>query len=656
MVDTLLPQTSHNNHTLGVLDLCQILDGIEDAAFIFEPNNHRIIAVNSKAAKITAWTRFDLTTMSIDQIVSWGKNINEILANRNYGRNPTKVTVMTRSEKTISTYARTITIRQNLSLLLLDGNASLPQGKIHLKRQNQTLSSIEELIQVSKSSKPITALSQVLEIGSKLLGADALAIYLGNEDKPSAKRYTVWGKESIFPIEIFASDLNYLLEPTLWTRGQRSILTLLHQSARSSGLAYLASCPIGQKDASIGVIAAGGYQMPVSEEMISLIKILGSVITDFINKNALTSNLQRQIKNHQYNLATFDAAKDAARDGMVLVDCDLYINEINPAAELILGYASKEVKGIVIDSIFIGTDRLIPAINLALQGVSTPNLGNIQLHRRDGSTFPADISVVPVKANEKTISALILLRDKSEHEQILVRTQQLEQRALLGEVTAVFAHEVRNPINNISTGLQLMAESIQEDQEQQDLITRLQQDCTRLTSLMESVLTFSRTGSYNFLPVDVGNLINRLVTRWTPRMTRLGIQPFINIPPGRHQISGDRRALEQVFTNLISNSVQAMKETDGGTLAIKITQNPGPTDRSTLQIDVSDTGPGIPEENQQKIFEPFFSTKPDGTGLGLAITKQIITAHKGSINLTSFPGGTVFHVNFPAHNTMEYSS
>jgi signal transduction histidine kinase len=66
-----------------------------------------------------------------------------------------------------------------------------------------------------------------------------------------------------------------------------------------------------------------------------------------------------------------------------------------------------------------------------------------------------------------------------------------------------------------------------------------------------------------------------------------------------------------------------------------------------IQIDISDTGPGISEEYHQKIFDPFFTTKKDGTGLGLAITKQIITAHKGNISLTSFPGGTVFHITLP---------
>jgi signal transduction histidine kinase len=254
---------------------------------------------------------------------------------------------------------------------------------------------------------------------------------------------------------------------------------------------------------------------------------------------------------------------------------------------------------------------------------------------------------------DKVLGALVILSDVSEHEQTKTRTQQLEQRALLGEVTAVFAHEVRNPINNISTGLQLMAiNTPKADTEQQELIQRLQQDCTRLTDLMESILTFSRTGNYNFEPLNVQSVIERLLTRWRPRLARLTIHHHLHVAPGTPPILGDNRALEQVFTNIISNAVQAMGDR-GGTLAVRIAPYFSPSKKVFTQIDISDTGPGIPDEIRERIFDPFFTTNPKGTGLGLAITKQIVTAHKGSIKPTSFPGGTVFHIQIPALDASE---
>ena len=135
-------------------------------------------------------------------------------------------------------------------------------------------------------------------------------------------------------------------------------------------------------------------------------------------------------------------------------------------------------------------------------------------------------------------------------------------------------------------------------------------------------------------------------------MARLNIQHHIQVAPDTPPIMGDQRALEQVFTNLISNAVQAMGD-NGGTLAVKIAPHFTPGRKTQTQIDISDTGPGIPEEIRDRIFDPFFTTDPKGTGLGLSITKQIVTAHKGSIHPTSFPGGTVFHIQIPALEAAE---
>jgi signal transduction histidine kinase len=171
-------------------------------------------------------------------------------------------------------------------------------------------------------------------------------------------------------------------------------------------------------------------------------------------------------------------------------------------------------------------------------------------------------------------------------------------------------------------------------------------DCKRLDHLMKSVLDFSKTSEYRLEPVDLYSLLSRLFDRWSPRMKRFNVQPLLQIEPGTPPVQGDRRALEQVFTNLISNAVQAMHD-HGGTLAVKAVASSPTREKPRLMISFTDSGPGISEENLAKVFQPFFSTNPEGTGLGLAITQQIIIAHKGTITVDSFPGGTVFHINLP---------
>jgi signal transduction histidine kinase len=114
------------------------------------------------------------------------------------------------------------------------------------------------------------------------------------------------------------------------------------------------------------------------------------------------------------------------------------------------------------------------------------------------------------------------------------------------------------------------------------------------------------------------------------------------------------RALEQVFTNLINNSIQAMSET-GGNLVIRIQPGDGselglPPSMESIEVSIADTGPGIPAEIQEKIFQPFFTTTSTGTGLGLTIVKRIISLHNGAIKLESFPGGTIFRIFLHIYN------
>jgi len=166
------------------------------------------------------------------------------------------------------------------------------------------------------------------------------------------------------------------------------------------------------------------------------------------------------------------------------------------------------------------------------------------------------------------------------------------------------------------------------------------------------VLAFARPVEYKVEPVDLGASIKRLMERWRPNMARVNVQHTVQVDPGTPLTAGDMRALEQVWNNLIGNAIQAMEET-GGTLSLKVRPVVTPDGNRRVEVSVLDTGPGIPEDVRERIFEPFYTTKRTGTGLGLAITKHIITAHKGSVAVTSIPGGTVFQVQLPVYDTNE---
>lgn len=511
----------------------------------------------------------------------------------------------------------------------------------------------EQLAQLTQKNTLEEALRLALELGQSLLGAQGLCIYRIDPKNRQLTRVTCQGKDAhALPesLEFGESQLTYT--PSIWTTGQRAI-THIQQSARSLDLESLVSVPIKMESERQGLLVAFNLPLRDSRLLVDMLENLAAHITVALSYYANRSNRHRANQEAMRAIAIRDAITENILDGIILLSPAMRVLDMNPAAEMMLGYASREVYGERIENILIGMESLPAALRMAINGMTSPNLGHGKLHRRSGQIFSAHLQVFPVQTGEELSNIVLLIRDMSESEQIRTRTQQLEQRALLGEITAIFAHEVRNPVNNISTGLQLMEMNLPENDINRELVARLQGDCNRLTHLMESVLAFAKPMEYKIAPIDLNRLLKQLLERWHPRMTRLGINLVYNVEENIPQALADGRALDQVFTNLLSNAINAMKDQPGGTLAVRIETTGEAGGKPWVHISISDTGPGIPPEVREKVFEPFFTTSPQGTGLGLSISKRIILAHKGKIDVESFPGGTIFTVQIPGANKEE---
>jgi two-component system, NtrC family, sensor histidine kinase AtoS len=475
--------------------------------------------------------------------------------------------------------------------------------------------------------------------------ASNVCIYQGDPEYPRLNKLVESGEMPVFSQTISSSDLIRLSKVNVWMPGKRMTVEIFH-TGRANHMEYVASVPLGQAGKLFGLLVIGDQKEP-TQRIADYLEVIGATLTRYFENRIYTENLNRQIVEEKKSLVVTKAVMDNAREGILFVSAAMDLIEMNPAAEWMLGYADWEVKGKPVESVLIGPESLVPALAAASQGIPTHNIGNVSLHRRNGQSFPAHIQTIPVGKSGEVTSMVVFISDVSENEEIRIRTQQLEQRAILGEVTAVFAHEVRNPINNIYTGLQVLAATSQPDDPNQETLVHLQNDCMRLNHLMDSVLNFSRNTQYKYEPVDLKMLLQRMLERWRPRFAKVNVNAFFQAEDRVPNVLGDSKALEQVFTNLISNAVDAMSK-NGGTLAVKITGRNSLPNRSQVVVTVSDNGPGIPDEIRERIFEPFVTTKSHGTGLGLAITKRIVTAHRGSIQLNSFPGGTMFEVTLLA--------
>ncbi|MDX9991673.1 MAG: ATP-binding protein [Anaerolineales bacterium] len=511
----------------------------------------------------------------------------------------------------------------------------------------------EQLAALTQQADLDDALRLALEIGQHLLGAQGLCLYRTESKSRQLTRVICNGQfVSGLPETLEVNEPNLVYTPSLWVNGQRA-MTQIQQAARSLDLDSLVSTVIELEGTRQGLLVALNLPLIESRLLVDMLETLAAHIAVALSYYATRNNQRRASFEAVRALAIRDEITENILDGIILLNPGMRVLDMNPAAEMMLGYATQEVHGTRIENILIGMETLPAALRMALTGVTSPNLGNGKLHRRSGQVFPAHLQVFPVRTNGDLTNIVLLIRDMSESEQIRVRTQQLEQRALLGEITAIFAHEVRNPVNNISTGLQLMEMNLPENDSNRDLVGRLQADCNRLTNLMESVLAFAKPMEYKMIPTNLGRILALLLERWRPRMARLNIELIFKMDENTPDGLADGRALDQVFTNLISNAVNAMKDQQDGILAVRVEAADEMADRPWVSVSISDNGPGIPPEVRDKVFEPFYTTSPQGTGLGLSISKRIVLAHKGKIKVESFPGGTIFKVLIPGERKEE---
>jgi len=627
-------------------ELIALLDLLPEAAIFVDCHRSQILAANEKAADLSSYKINKLQGLELKRIfpkldgtfVEDGLDI---------------------SQRTITTVLiKQSGIQADVELLITQHELNkewmlirfIPEGIENQGVDNELLNQRWQALQILSDTPKITdlhlATKQIMQAGLLLTGASFIAIYLPRDEGSPLSITYEWGKSGFLPKDLDSTEINHLRLPYIWVSGDKAI-SELHTMAIAGNLSYVATIPINKNSPQDGILIIGDQISNPPNALAPLLNILSNTFSTCLKHHSEIVSMNKGLTNitNQMNISTL--IKDVINDGLIFINENQEIFDINSPAAMTLGYTIDEVKGKVLEEILVGEKSITQTINsLPKDYMELKNLGDFNIHRRDGSPILVNIKAMPVLTDNNSVIIALLLSDLSQHEEYKLRTKQLEQQALLGEVMAIFAHEVRNPINNISTGLQVLASNFPEGHSLRGEIGRLKQDLDRLAELMKSVLTFSKSKEYKIEPVNVEFLIKNLINRWRPRMTRDKIVPRIQCPPKVPPVKGDRRALEQVFTNVIQNAINAMHD-QGGVLGIRIEAASSANTTNMLDINISDTGPGIPDEIKDKIFDPFFTTNKNGTGLGLAITKRIVAAHNGQIHVDSFPGGTVFTITLP---------
>ncbi len=262
-----------------------------------------------------------------------------------------------------------------------------------------------------------------------------------------------------------------------------------------------------------------------------------------------------------------------------------------------------------------------------------------------GQSMVLNVSITPlVSKSGERIGRLLLFDDVTQRERMEEQMSQTEKLTSLGLLAAGVAHEVNTPLAVISNYIQMLARQMPPGDPRQAIIEKIVKQTFRASEIVNNLLNFSRTGPSALADVDVNRVVEETLSLVAHPLKTSQIQVVKHLTEGIPAVRGSANKLQQVFLNLFLNARDAMPT--GGTLEVRTAAHNG-----SVEIEVADTGNGIPRDHIHKIFDPFFTTKPGGrgTGLGLSVSYGIIKEHAGKIDVRSTPGrGTSFHVEFPA--------
>lgn len=633
----------NRNKTFSQAEFGALLNAFEDAAFVFEKNINAILLANNQFLELSLFTNQELIgkTMQVlfekyspDQMLA-GEYVR--LSLKRFGKEIIPVRV-----KFIDLDFRG---GYYLAIVTLDETQRQDTSEFWEEFTN----GVQRLTQLTESTDLPSSLDSAVAITKKLLDADIVSIYSANSDYPSLIKKNTIDPTGQLPNTLPSTDLSRLAEFSIWLPGQR-VITYIHKFSRNQELSYLASVPLGQNNAYHGLLAVGSLSRKPGKYLSVLLGIIGANISSVLSRHIYTSNIRLWMEDKQKTLSLMDFLFENTQEGIIVLNPDLTIQEVNPAIEVMFGYKKKEITNQPVTSLLVNADAIFKACDSAIRGMPTLQIGNITLHHRDGGSLMVQARVTPLLDKGILRKIVIFINDVSEHEKVVLKAQQLEHRAFVGEFTSVFAHEVRNPLNNLSSGVQLLIRKLKPDDPNLAILRRVEVDCDRLEHLMESFLSFSKTFDTSRLEIlEIIPLVQRVFDKENHRFIKARVQTVFTHGNEHLKVRGDQRSLERVFINLFTNAVAAMEKV-GGVLSVKVALSNVLIDTPQVEIIVSDSGPGIPDEIKKHLFEPFVTTKEQGTGLGLSITKKIITDHRGSIRFDSFPGGTIFYIYLPAYS------
>jgi PAS domain S-box-containing protein len=495
-------------------------------------------------------------------------------------------------------------------------------------------------------------LSSLVDRLAHTLMVDRIAIFLGNSD---SSRFEL--AKSFGIVHASGLDLSFLSKPRIEESAAGHIffenthlLPRENDAAQEAigrlDLNYYIPCHARQKTIAflgLGKTMRGDF---LSSEDVELLEALAGYIGIAIQNGRLYASLEQKVSEYERLKDFNENIVESINVGVMAVDLQGRIESWNSQMEVMYAQPRWQVVGRSLSEVFPAA--FVDEFHRVQQNPGIHNLYKFRLATPTGESRVVNVAMAPLVTRKfNVVGRLVIMDDITERIELEVQLTQADKLSSIGLLAAGVAHEVNTPLAVISSYTQMLAKQLQSDPQKAGLLDKITRQTFRASEIVNNLLNFSRTTGTELTEISLNKVIADTLALLDHqfKVARIQVQPELseNLPP----IQGNAGRLQQVFLNLFLNAKDAMP--GGGVL------NVATMNGDCVSARVSDTGSGIAQENIQRIYDPFFTTKTApsegqnrGTGLGLSVTYGIIQEHAGQIRVESRPGaGTTFTLDFP---------
>jgi PAS domain S-box-containing protein len=429
------------------------------------------------------------------------------------------------------------------------------------------------------------------------------------------------------------------ISPSLLSAGWYALASVLISTLLAAVVSRVSLAPIDRISKQLDRISVGEFDF----EPVERGDELGMVSTKIVGIGKQLRDVREIFSTLRENL---DQIMGGLEDGLLLFNSQGRAVLVSPSVENFLRVHPEDLRGSLVSEIFPSGHPVRSALRISGNEIQPVEGTEVTLERASGAAR-IGLSAQVIREQGMPTGTLVTLRDVESLDRIGNQLHLSERLAALGRVTAGVAHEVKNPLNSMRLWLEVLKANMPVDPEPQQAVRMLDTEIDRLDHAVKTFLNFTKPIEVNLEETDVRALLEEVLDAARPSVAKAGVELCADLPPEFPHIRLDRQLIHQAVLNLVLNACDFTSP--GGRITLRLSHN-----AEFAVVSVADSGRGISPEDQKKIFQLFFTTRPGGTGIGLANTFRFVQLHNGRIEFDSEVGrGTTFRVELPLARLVE---